>query len=83
LSPLSRSLFIRLPGGLIQVITARGMEVNERRLFRRKQENCMKKRLTKAKAPLPRFSSDEAAAEYSLRRIRWQASGINFLQVQQ
>ena len=29
-------VFRRLPGGLVRVITARNMEANERRLFRRK-----------------------------------------------
>jgi uncharacterized DUF497 family protein len=29
-------VFRRLPGGLVRVITARDMEANERRLFRRK-----------------------------------------------
>ena len=29
-------VFRRLPGGLVRVITARDMDVNERRLFRRK-----------------------------------------------
>jgi uncharacterized DUF497 family protein/predicted DNA binding CopG/RHH family protein len=57
-------VFRRLPGGVVRVITARNMEANERRLFRRKQVDSMKKKLAPAKSPLPKFRSDKEAAEY-------------------
>jgi hypothetical protein len=40
------------------------MENSERRFFRRRQVDPMKRKLPPAKAPLPKFGSDEAAAEY-------------------
>lgn len=46
------------------VVAAGDMDDSERRLFRRKQVDPMKRRLPAAKAPLPRFRADEAAAEY-------------------
>jgi len=46
------------------VIAARDMDDSERRPFRRKQVDRMKKKLPPAKSPLPRFASDKEAAEY-------------------
>ena len=46
------------------MITARDMDASERRLFRRKQVEYMKKKLSPAKPPLPKFQSDQEAAEY-------------------
>jgi predicted DNA binding CopG/RHH family protein len=40
------------------------MEAVERRMFRRKQVDRMKRKLPPATLPLPNFRSDEAAAEY-------------------
>ena len=57
-------VFRRLPGGLVRVVAARDMEASERRMFRRKYVNHMKRQPPQAKAPLPKFNSDESAAEY-------------------
>ena len=46
-------VFRRLSGGMLRVITARDMD-----------DSCMKKKLTPAKAPLPRFRSDEETDNY-------------------
>jgi hypothetical protein len=45
-------------------VTARDTEDNERRLFRRKRVDRLKKELPLAKAPVQKFRSDEEAADY-------------------
>ena len=57
-------VFRRLSGGLVRVIAARDMDASERRLFRRKWVEQMKKKLSPAKSPLPKFQSDQEAVEY-------------------
>jgi predicted DNA binding CopG/RHH family protein len=53
-----------LPEGLIRVITARNVNYSERRIFRRKQVDRMKRRLSPANSPLPKFGSDKEAPEH-------------------
>jgi hypothetical protein len=40
------------------------MDASERRVFRRRQVNEMKRNLTPGKSPVPYFQSDREAAEY-------------------
>jgi len=53
-----------LDGRRVRAIAARDTDVGEPRLFRRKQVKQMKKKLPPAKPPLPKFQSDQEAADY-------------------
>src|ERR1017187_591473 len=47
-----------------RALAARNRAATVRERFRRKQAEQMKKKLSPAKAPLPKFQSDQDAAEY-------------------